>query len=147
MIGEHKENLLPGASPTRKQRLQLAIILGSMTMIGPLSIDMYLPALPTLVTDFGTTATLVQLSLTFFLLGLASGQLVAGPLSDVYGRRRPLLIGMLIYAISSVLCAFSPTIGLLITLRFVQGLAGSVGVVVSKAAVQIGRASCRERVF
>ncbi|MEK4477552.1 multidrug effflux MFS transporter [Paenibacillus sp. FSL R7-0048] len=129
-------NKLAVDGPSRKQRLQLAVILGSITTIGPLSIDMYLPALPTLVDDFGTTAALVQLSLTFFLLGLASGQLVAGPLSDVYGRRRPLLIGMFIYAVSSVLCAFSPSIGLLIVLRFIQGLAGSVGVVVSRAAVR-----------
>ncbi|MBY3619071.1 multidrug effflux MFS transporter [Acinetobacter sp. CUI P1] len=136
MIGIQKGNKLAADGPSRKQRLQLAVILGSITTIGPLSIDMYLPALPTLVADFGTTAALVQLSLTFFLLGLASGQLVAGPLSDVYGRRRPLLIGMFIYAVSSVLCAFSPSIGLLIGLRFIQGLAGSVGVVVSRAAVR-----------
>ncbi|AIQ38357.1 MFS transporter [Paenibacillus sp. FSL R5-0345] len=136
MIGIQKGNTLTADGPSRKQRLQLAVILGSITTIGPLSIDMYLPALPTLVADFGTTAALVQLSLTFFLLGLASGQLVAGPLSDVYGRRRPLLIGMFIYAVSSVLCAFSPSIGLLIGLRFIQGLAGSVGVVVSRAAVR-----------
>lgn len=136
MIGIQNDNKLAADGPSRKQRLQLAVILGSITTIGPLSIDMYLPALPTLVADFGTTAALVQLSLTFFLLGLASGQLVAGPLSDVYGRRRPLLIGMFIYAVSSVLCAFSPSIGLLIGLRFIQGLAGSVGVVVSRAAVR-----------
>lgn len=136
MIGIQNGNKLAADGPSRKQRLQLAVILGSITTIGPLSIDMYLPALPTLVADFGTTAALVQLSLTFFLLGLASGQLVAGPLSDVYGRRRPLLIGMFIYAISSVLCAFSPSIGLLVALRFIQGLAGSVGVVVSRAAVR-----------
>ncbi|WP_370511610.1 multidrug effflux MFS transporter [Paenibacillus odorifer] len=136
MIGMQNANKLAVDGPSRKQRLQLAVILGSITTIGPLSIDMYLPALPALVDDFGTTAALVQLSLTFFLLGLASGQLVAGPLSDVYGRRRPLLIGMFIYAVSSVLCAFSPSIGLLIVLRFIQGLAGSVGVVVSRAAVR-----------
>ncbi|WP_340005552.1 multidrug effflux MFS transporter [Paenibacillus sp. FSL K6-0276] len=136
MIGIQNGNKLAADGPSRKQRLQLAVILGSITTIGPLSIDMYLPALPTLVADFGTTAALVQLSLTFFLLGLASGQLVAGPLSDVYGRRRPLLIGMLIYAVSSLLCAFSPSIGLLVALRFIQGLAGSVGVVVSRAAVR-----------
>lgn len=136
MIGIQKANKLAVDGPTRKQRVQLAVILGSITTIGPLSIDMYLPALPALVSDLGTTAALVQLSLTFFLLGLASGQLVAGPLSDVYGRRRPLLIGMFIYAISSLLCAFSPSIGLLIVLRFIQGLAGSVGVVISKAAVR-----------
>lgn len=135
MIGI-ENNKLAVDGPSKKQRLQLAVILGAITTIGPLSIDMYLPALPRIVTDFGTTAALVQLSLTFFLLGLASGQLLAGPLSDVYGRRRPLIIGMLIYAICSLLCAFIPSIGLLIALRFIQGLAGSVGVVVSKAAVR-----------
>ncbi|ULO10180.1 multidrug effflux MFS transporter [Paenibacillus sp. 19GGS1-52] len=129
-------NILAATGPTRKQRLQLALILGAIATIGPLSIDMYLPALPALAVYFGTTAAFVQLSLTLFLLGLASGQLVAGPLSDVYGRRRPLLIGMLIYAISSLLCAFSPSIGLLVALRFIQGLAGSVGVVISRAAVR-----------
>ncbi|MRN54127.1 multidrug effflux MFS transporter [Paenibacillus monticola] len=129
-------NILAATGPTRKQRLQLALILGAIATIGPLSIDMYLPALPALAVHFGTTAAFVQLSLTLFLLGLASGQLIAGPLSDVYGRRRPLLIGMLIYAISSLLCAFSPSIGLLVVLRFIQGLAGSVGVVISRAAVR-----------
>ncbi|XMB29121.1 multidrug effflux MFS transporter [Paenibacillus sp. BR2-3] len=129
-------NAAAAFAPSRKQRLQLAVILGSIATIGPLSIDMYLPALPALSSYFGTTAALVQLSLTFFLLGLALGQLIAGPLSDVYGRRLPLLIGMMIYAISSLLCAFVPSIGLLIALRFVQGLAGSVGVVISRAAVR-----------
>lgn len=127
---------LAAEGPSRSQRLQLAVILGAIATIGPLSIDMYLPALPELAQHFGTSAALVQLSLTFFLLGLASGQLVAGPLSDVRGRRGPLLIGMLIYTVSSLLCAFSPSIGLLIVLRFIQGLAGSVGVVISRAAVR-----------
>lgn len=129
-------NAVAAIVSSRKKRLQLAVILGAIATIGPLSIDMYLPALPALSTYFGTTAALVQLSLTFFLLGLALGQLVAGPLSDVYGRRLPLLIGMMIYAISSLLCAFVPSIGLLIALRFIQGLAGSVGVVISRAAVR-----------
>jgi DHA1 family bicyclomycin/chloramphenicol resistance-like MFS transporter len=137
MIREKNNNrVLSAEGPSRKQRLQLAVILGAIATIGPLSIDMYLPALPELGEHFGTTAALVQLSLTFFLLGLASGQLIAGPLSDVHGRRRPLLIGMLIYTVSSLLCAFSPSIGLLIVLRFIQGLAGSVGVVISRAAVR-----------
>ncbi|MCL6602024.1 MAG: multidrug effflux MFS transporter [Paenibacillus sp.] len=129
-------NAVAAIVSSRKKRLQLAVILGAIATIGPLSIDMYLPALPALSSYFGTTAALVQLSLTFFLLGLALGQLVAGPLSDVYGRRLPLLIGMMIYAISSLLCAFVPSIGLLIALRFIQGLAGSVGVVISRAAVR-----------
>ncbi|OMF92441.1 MFS transporter [Paenibacillus sp. FSL R7-0273] len=128
--------MLAAEGPSRSQRLQLAVILGAIATIGPLSIDMYLPALPELARHFETSAALVQLSLTFFLLGLASGQLVAGPLSDVHGRRGPLLIGMLIYTIASLLCAFSPSIGMLIVLRFIQGLAGSVGVVISRAAVR-----------
>lgn len=128
--------MLEAEGPSRKQRLQIAVILGAISAIGPLSIDMYLPALPELGAHFGAGAALAQLSLTFFLLGLASGQLVAGPLSDVYGRRTPLLIGMIVYAVSSLLCAFSPSIGLLVVLRFVQGIAGSVGVVISRAAVR-----------
>ncbi len=136
MITKIDNKMLGEEGPSRKQRLQIAVILGAISAIGPLSIDMYLPALPALGADFGAGAALVQLSLTFFLLGLASGQLVAGPLSDVYGRRTPLLIGMLVYAVSSLLCAFTPTIGLLIMLRFIQGLAGSVGVVISRAAVR-----------
>ncbi|MDF9839978.1 MULTISPECIES: multidrug effflux MFS transporter [unclassified Paenibacillus] len=137
MIREKMDSrMLAAEGPSRSQRLQLAVILGAIATIGPLSIDMYLPALPELARHFETSAALVQLSLTFFLLGLASGQLVAGPLSDVHGRRGPLLIGMLIYTVSSLLCAFSPSIGLLIVLRFIQGLAGSVGVVISRAAVR-----------
>lgn len=128
--------MLAAEGSSCSQRLQLAVILGAIATIGPLSIDMYLPALPELARHFETSAALVQLSLTFFLLGLASGQLVAGPLSDVHGRRGPLLIGMLIYTIASLLCAFSPSIGMLIVLRFIQGLAGSVGVVISRAAVR-----------
>lgn len=136
MITKINTKRLGAEGPSRKQRLQIAVILGAISAIGPLSIDMYLPALPALGADFGAGAALVQLSLTFFLLGLASGQLAAGPLSDVYGRRTPLLIGMLVYAVSSLLCAFTPSIGLLIMLRFIQGLAGSVGVVISRAAVR-----------
>lgn len=133
---QNESNAVAAIVSSPKKRLQLAVILGAIATIGPLSIDMYLPALPALSTYFGTTAALVQLSLTFFLLGLALGQLVAGPLSDVYGRRKPLLIGMMIYAVSSLLCAFAPSVGLLIALRLIQGLAGSVGVVISRAAVR-----------
>ncbi|QUL54701.1 multidrug effflux MFS transporter [Paenibacillus tritici] len=136
MIKHNPITSLAEGGPSRRQRLQLAVILGAIATIGPLSIDMYLPALPALGIHFGTSPAMIQLTLTFFLLGLASGQLVAGPLSDVYGRRTPLLIGMVIYAVSSLLCAFSPSVGLLILLRFIQGLAGSVGVVISRAAVR-----------
>jgi len=121
---------------TRVNRLQLSLILGGLTALGPLSIDMYLPALPGLAKGLNTSASSAQLSLTFFLLGLAIGQLFAGPLSDIRGRRKPLLVGLTIYIVSSLLCALSPSIWLLIVLRFLQGLAGAAGVVISRAIVR-----------
>ncbi|GAF09790.1 drug resistance transporter [Paenibacillus pini JCM 16418] len=81
-------------------RLWMIIILGALSAFGPLSLDMYLPALPDMTTTFLTTTSLTQLSLTSCLIGLAVGQLFAGPLSDVKGRRIPLLIGMLLYGVA-----------------------------------------------
>jgi len=123
-------------APSQAQRIKLAMILGSLATIGPLSIDMYLPAFPNIAGELQTSASLVQLSLTFFVLGISLGQLVVGPLSDLQGRRKPLLIGLTIYAAASLLCVFSPSVWTLITLRFVQGLAGSAGIVISRAIVR-----------
>ncbi|MDX8364699.1 multidrug effflux MFS transporter [Cytobacillus sp. IB215665] len=121
---------------SKSKRLWMAIILGTLAGFGPLSIDMYLPALPDIAKDFNVSPSLVQLSLTFFLLGLAFGQLLAGPISDVRGRRLPLLIGLMTYFVVSLLCVFSPSIWTLIVLRFIQGLAGSAGIVISRAVVR-----------
>lgn len=121
---------------TRRKRLQFALILGSLSAFGPLSVDMYLPALPKLSESLGSTASLAQLSLTAFLLGLALGQLVAGPLSDIRGRKAPLIISLIIYSITSLLCAFAPTIWVLVALRFVQGASGAAGIVISRAVVR-----------
>ncbi|MDX8363361.1 multidrug effflux MFS transporter [Cytobacillus sp. IB215316] len=121
---------------SKSKRLWMAIILGTLAGFGPLSIDMYLPALPDIAKDFNVSPSLVQLSLTFFLLGLAFGQLLAGPISDVRGRRLPLLIGLITYFVVSLLCVFSPSIWTLIVLRFIQGLAGSAGIVISRAVVR-----------
>jgi len=112
---------------------RLALLLGLFSTLGPFTIDMYLPAFPEIVQRFGSTASLVQFSLTACLLGLGVGQLVMGSLSDGYGRRTPLLISMAAYVISSLACAFSPNIGLLIVFRFVQGFAASAGIVISRA--------------
>ncbi|SFK81865.1 MFS transporter, DHA1 family, bicyclomycin/chloramphenicol resistance protein [Paenibacillus sp. 1_12] len=120
----------------RGNRLWMVLVLGSLAAFAPLSIDMYLPALPAIAGEYSTSASLVQLSLTFFLLGSALGQLFAGPISDVRGRRMPLLIGLALYALTSLLCAFSPSVESLIVLRFVQGLAGSAGIVISRAIVR-----------
>lgn len=113
--------------------LRQALLLGLFSTLGPFTIDMYLPAFPEIVEQFGTTASLVQLSLTACLLGLGIGQLVMGSLSDVHGRRNPLLISMAVYVISSLGCAFAPHIGLLIACRFLQGFAASAGIVISRA--------------
>lgn len=121
---------------TGKQRLSMAVVLGSMTAIGPFSIDMYLPSLPILANDLHTSTSFAQLSLTACLLGLALGQLVMGPMSDSRGRRKPLIISLIIYAIASVLCAVVPSIWGLILLRFIQGAAGSGGIVIARAMVR-----------
>lgn len=121
---------------TRKKRLQFALILGSLSAFGPLSVDMYLPALPKLSESLGSTASLTQLSLTAFLLGLALGQLVAGPLSDIKGRKGPLIVSLVIYSIASLLCAFAPSIWVLVALRFIQGASGAAGIVISRAVVR-----------
>ncbi|CAA7600784.1 Drug resistance transporter Bcr/CmlA subfamily [Acididesulfobacillus acetoxydans] len=118
------------------RRLGITFVLGALAAFGPLSIDMYLPSLPSLTRDLHTTASLAQLSLTACLLGLSVGQLLAGAQSDVRGRRMPLLVGLVAYAASSILCAFTPSVWSLILLRFIQGLAGSAGIVVSRAVVR-----------
>lgn len=105
-----------------------------LTVFGPISMDLYLPALPALTAELGATTSMAQLTVTACLIGLAGGQLIAGPLSDRFGRRRPLLIGVTAYVIVSVLCAVSPSIEALIAARLVQGLAGGAGIVIAQAA-------------
>jgi Bcr/CflA subfamily drug resistance transporter len=102
-------------------------------MFGPLSLDLYLPALPQLADDLGTSASAAQLSITACLVGLALGQLVAGPLSDRLGRRRPLMVGLLAYLLASVACALAPSVMVLVVLRLIQGLGGAAGIVISRA--------------
>jgi MFS transporter, DHA1 family, multidrug resistance protein len=133
----------PGAATTtlpesesRANRVKLILVLGALSAFGPLSIDMYLPGLPDLTTDLATSASLVQLTLSACLVGLASGQLVAGPLSDTYGRKAPLLAGLAGYAVTSLLCALAPNIGLLILSRFLQGFTGAAGIVIGRAIVR-----------
>ncbi|WP_239616276.1 multidrug effflux MFS transporter [Cohnella mopanensis] len=126
-----------GANASKRTNiLWLVVLLGSLSAFGPLSLDLYLPALPQLAEELHTSSSYAQLSLTACMIGLSVGQLFAGALSDFRGRRMPLLIGLLVYAVSSVLCAFSPSIGVLVALRFVQGLAGSAGIVISRAIVK-----------
>lgn len=110
-----------------------AIVLGMLTAIGPICTDLYLPALPDITRQMDTTNTLTQLSLTASLIGLGLGQLFFGPLSDRMGRKRPLLLSLLLFIVSSVLCASTQDIHWLIFWRFVQGIAGAGGSVLSRA--------------
>lgn len=115
-------------------RRLLPSVLLLLTVFGPISMDLYLPALPALSAELGAVTSVAQLTVTACLIGLAAGQLIAGPLSDRFGRRGILLIGIVAYILTSVLCALSPSIELLILARLVQGLAGGVGIVIATAA-------------
>jgi MFS transporter, DHA1 family, multidrug resistance protein len=112
------------------------VVLGGLTMFGPLSLDLYLPALPQLADDLNASASAAQLTITACLVGLAVGQLVAGPMSDRFGRRRPLMIGLVTYVLASVACAFAPSVTVLVVLRLIQGLAGAAGIVISRAVAR-----------
>jgi MFS transporter, DHA1 family, multidrug resistance protein len=114
----------------------MLVVLGALSAFGPLAMDMYLPSTPTIAAALNAGQSLVQLTLSGCLAGLAIGQLVAGPLSDGMGRRRPLLIGLAAFVVFSVACAMAPDIGSLIAFRFLQGMAGAVGVVLSLAIVR-----------
>jgi MFS transporter, DHA1 family, multidrug resistance protein len=110
-------------------------VLALLTAIAPLATDMYLPALPDVAAELGATASHVQLTLTGFLVGLAAGQLVIGPLSDAWGRRRLLLGGTLLCLVASAACVVAPTIGVLVVARFLQGFGGAAGIVLSRAMI------------
>ncbi|KAB7704822.1 Bcr/CflA family efflux MFS transporter [Bacillus aerolatus] len=120
----------------RPNRLWMVLLLGSLSAFGPLSVDMYLPALPILASDLHASASVAQLSLTAFLIGLASGQVIAGPLSDAKGRRGPLMAGLAVFTAASVLCMVMPSIWGLIAMRFIQGAAAAAGIVISRAVIR-----------
>ncbi|MBK1786517.1 Bcr/CflA family multidrug efflux MFS transporter [Prauserella cavernicola] len=127
------------ASPPQTRRTRTAryaLVLGGLTAFGPLSIDMYLPALPAMAGDLRTGDATLQLTLAAFVLGVGIGQLVLGPLSDAYGRRKPLLAGVAVFVVASVLCVVSPSVELLIAARVLQAFGAAAGMVISRAAVR-----------
>lgn len=126
----------PGELFTTWQRVRLILVLGTLIAVGPLTIDMYLPALPAIGDDLQTTAAGVQLTLTGTLAGLAVGQLIIGPLSDVWGRRRPLLAGTALHVLASLLCVIAPNIAGLGGLRVVQGFGAAAASVIAMAVVR-----------
>lgn len=109
------------------------IILGALTAIGALSIDMFLPGLPELKNDFNTTTANAQLTLSLFMIGLGLGNLFVGPISDSIGRKKPLVISMIIFALASLGIVFVENIWIMVFLRFVQGFTGGAGAVISRA--------------
>ncbi len=122
---------------TRKNSgLRFIILLGLLDAFGPLGIDMYLPAFPRIEQDLKVQGGVMQLTLSFFLAGLALGQLICGPISDRLGRRLPLLYGSAAFAVASLICAFTRSIEALILARFVMGLAGATGMVIARAIVR-----------
>ena len=111
----------------------LVILLGVLSAFGPFVVDLYLPSLPQFAQFFDTTASMTQLTLTTAMIGLAVGQLLLGPMSDKFGRKKPLIISLLIYIISTILLIFSPNIETMIVLRAVQVLSSAGSVVISRA--------------
>ncbi|MFE1923117.1 multidrug effflux MFS transporter [Streptomyces asoensis] len=126
----------PGLPARRRAGLLVTLVLGGLTATPPLSMDMYLPALPEVTRSLHAPAATVQLTLTACLAGMALGQLVVGPMSDRWGRRRPLLAGLVVYVVATALCALAPTVELLVACRLVQGLAGAAGIVIARAVVR-----------
>jgi DHA1 family bicyclomycin/chloramphenicol resistance-like MFS transporter len=126
----------PAAAVAPSSRLRTALTLGAFVALGPLTIDMYLPALPTITDELATTSSTVQLTLTGTLVGLALGQLVLGPLSDALGRRRPLLAGTALHVLASLLVLIAPNVAVLGLLRLVQGAGAAAGAVIAIAVVR-----------
>jgi len=127
---------MAGDLMTPRQRAKLVLVLGSLIAIGPLTIDMYLPALPSITGALSTTPAAVQLTLTGTLAGLALGQLAIGPFSDAVGRRVPLLGGLILHVLASIACVFAPDVTILGGLRVLQGLGVAASSVVAMAVVR-----------
>ncbi len=120
----------------QKNRTVIIIILGLLSAVGPFSIDMYLPGFPAMAKDLGVTVDVISYSLASFFVGVCIGQLLCGPLLDRFGRKIPLIIGMSLYIVASIGCAFSNSIEMLIVFRFFQALGGCVGMVAPRAMIR-----------
>jgi len=121
---------------TSSEYRRLAVILGALTAIGPLAIDMYLPALPTIAREFSADAAAVQISLAAYFAGIAIGQAFYGPLSDAVGRKPALCFGLIVFIVSSLGCAWAESVRALVAFRFLQALGGCAPVVIPRAVVR-----------
>src|SRR5215813_7661606 len=115
---------------------KLPLILGALTALGPLSIDMYLPSFQAIARDLAASPARVQLTLAVYFIALGIGQAFYGPISDRFGRRRPLCVGLSVYVLASAGCALARSIEILVALRFVQALGGCAGMVIARAVVR-----------
>ncbi|WP_347177344.1 multidrug effflux MFS transporter [Glycomyces sp. L485] len=129
----------PGAAQSghsRRYITMMVLVLGTLAATAPLATDLYLPAFPNMAEALGSTENHIQLTLTSMMVGLGLGQAVIGPLSDRFGRRGPLLIGMGVFTLTALLCAVATTADQLIAIRFVQGLSGAAGMVITRAVIR-----------
>jgi len=121
---------------TTKKYIKLILILGSLTALGPFSIDMYLPGFSGIAKDLNTTVAKVSMSLSSYFIGISAGQLLYGPLLDRFGRKKPLFIGLLVYILASLGCIYVADIDSFILLRFVQAIGSCAATVASVAMVR-----------
>jgi DHA1 family bicyclomycin/chloramphenicol resistance-like MFS transporter len=126
----------PRSEITGLRRIELIALFGVLTVFTPIGIDLYLPALPTIAREFGTPIAAVEHSMAFFFLGLCLGQIGIGPLSDRFGRRWPILIGLLLYILGAAGCALAPGPLTLDAARFVEAVGGCAGTVLARACVR-----------
>lgn len=120
----------------KSSTLYYALILGFLSAVGVSALDIYLPSLPSIAKDFNTDGSTLQLSLTSYFIAMAIAQIVYGSVSDMYGRRPPLIAGMTIYVIGAIGCALAPSVHALIAFRFIQGLGAGAGAVIARAIVR-----------
>ena len=117
-------------------RGRLLLLLAALAAFAPMSLDLYLPAFPSIADALGVPEGQMQVTFSACLIGLGAGQLIYGPLSDRYGRRRPLIVGLIVYTVASLACALAPSLWALVALRLLQGLGGCAGLVISRAIVR-----------
>lgn len=127
---------VPGGLPPGTSFAWFVIVMGFLTMFGPMAIDMYLPALPAIAADLGADQAQVQMTLSVFLIGYGGGQLLWGPLGDRYGRKRPIALGIVLFVMSSAGCALAPDIWSLTAWRFLNGVGACAAPVIARAMVR-----------
>jgi DHA1 family bicyclomycin/chloramphenicol resistance-like MFS transporter len=129
------ERVQPADPPLQVSRTRMIVVLGALVALGPLTLDLYLPALPRITNELSVSSSVTQLTLTGTLAGLALGQLIVGPLSDSLGRRKPLIAGILLHMVASVVCLVAPNIEVLGIARVLQGVGAAAAMVVAIAVV------------